>query len=73
MPLEILIDTKEEWTGRARLICFEKVDFPVSLHRFAIFHEPAIDTGGRIEICQAGIFENDSTQYGMPDAFDGAF
>ena len=75
MPLEILVDTKKKsgLTGMKSLSVFEKVD---SLSAY-ISAQPEMNrplsVAEGLKFAKQGFYENDSTQYLLPNAFDGAF
>lgn len=75
MPLEILIDTKKKngLAGARALSVFEKVDsLSAYIGSLSSMNRPLTLAEG-LKFAKQGFFENDSTQYGMPNAFDGAF
>ena len=75
MPLEIVIDTKKRngLTGMRALAVYEKVD---SLDQYigsqAEMNRPLSIAEG-LKFAKQGFYENDSTQYLMPNSFDGSF
>jgi predicted RND superfamily exporter protein len=75
MPLEIIIDTKKRngLTGMKSLAVFEKVD---SLSRYISgkkeINKPLSVAEG-LKFAKQAFYDNDSTQYLLPNAFDGAF
>lgn len=75
MPLEIVIDTKKRngLTGMRALNVYEKVD---SLSQYisaqSDMNRPLSVSEG-LKFAKQGFYENDSTQYLMPNAFDGSF
>ena len=75
MPLEVWIDTKKKngLTGMKALTVFEKVD---SLSQY-ICAQPSMNKplsiAEGLKFAKQGFYENDSTQYLMPNSFDGAF
>ncbi len=75
MPLEVWIDTKKKngLSGMKSLTVFEKVD---SLSQFISLrpsmNRPLSLVEG-LKFAKQAFYENDSTQYLMPNGFDGAF
>ncbi|RYF37955.1 MAG: RND transporter, partial [Chitinophagaceae bacterium] len=75
MPLEVLIDTKKKngLTGMRALAVFEKVD---SLAQF-IAAQPEmakpLSLAEGLKFAKQAFYEMDSTQYLLPNTFDGAF
>ena len=75
MPLEIMIDTKKRrgLSGLKSLVVFEKVD---SLAQFIgeqkEMTKPLTLAEG-LKFAKQGFYEGDSTNYLMPNTFDGAF
>ncbi len=75
MPLEIVVDTKKRngLTGMRALAVYEKVD---SLAQYigaqAEMNRPLSIAEG-LKFAKQGFYENDSTQYLMPNSFDGSF
>lgn len=75
MPLEIVIDTKKKngLTGMRALTVYEKVD------SLSAFIEGLPETNRPLSVAEGlkfakqAFYENDSTQYLMPNSFDGAF
>ena len=75
MPLEILIDTKKRngLTGMKSLLVFEKVDsLSTYISSMPEMNRPLSIAEG-LKFAKQGFYENDSTQYLMPNTFDGAF
>ncbi len=75
MPLEIMVDTKKRrgLTGMKALAIFEKVD---SLAQFIgaqkeMTYPLSIAEG--LKFAKQGFYEGDSTNYLLPNSFDGAF
>jgi len=75
MPLEIVVDTKKRngLTGMRALAVYEKVD---SLDKY-IAAQPdmnrPLSVAEGLKFAKQGFYENDSTQYLMPNSFDGSF
>ncbi|CAN5832021.1 MMPL family transporter [soil metagenome] len=75
MPLEIVVDTKKRngLTGMRALAVYEKVD---SLAQY-ISAQPdmnrPLSVAEGLKFAKQGFYENDSTQYLMPNSFDGSF
>ena len=75
MPLEIVIDTKKRrgLSGLKALSIFEKID---SLSQFIAaqkeMNQPLSVAEG-LKFAKQGFYEGDSTNYLLPNAFDGAF
>jgi predicted RND superfamily exporter protein len=75
MPLEILIDTKKKngLAGTRALTVFEKVDsLATYITGRSEMNRPLCISEG-LKFAKQGFFDNDSLQYSMPNAFDGAF
>ncbi len=75
MPLEILIDTRKKngLSGTKALNVFEKVDsFAMYIGSRKEMNRPLCVSEG-LKFAKQGFFDNDSTQYLMPNSFDGAF
>ena len=75
MPLEIVIDTKKKngLAGMKSLAVFEKVDSLSSyIAQKEEMNKPLCIAEG-LKFAKQGFYENDSTQYLMPNSFDGAF
>ena len=75
MPLEIVIDTKKRngLTGMKALEVFEKVDsLDLFISQQKSLSRPLSIAEG-LKFAKQGFYENDSTQYLMPNSFDGAF
>lgn len=75
MPLEIVIDTKKRngLTGMRALQVYEKVD---SLDMFIASQKEMnrpLSIAEGLKFAKQGFYENDSTQYLMPNTFDGSF
>ena len=75
MPLEIVIDTKKRngLAGMKALAVFEKVD---SLGTYIASRKEMnrpLSVAEGLKFAKQGFYENDSTQYLMPNTFDGAF
>lgn len=75
MPLEIIIDTKKKrgLSGMKALTVFERVDSLASFIRSMPEMNRPLSVAEGLKFAKQGFFENDSTQYTMPNAFDGAF
>ncbi|MEO7265512.1 MAG: MMPL family transporter, partial [Ferruginibacter sp.] len=75
MPLEIVVDTKKRYglTGMKSLAVFEKID---SLSAF-IAAQPQmnkpLNVAEGLKFVKQGFYEGDSSNYVLPNAFDGAF
>jgi predicted RND superfamily exporter protein len=75
MPLEIVVDTKKRYglTGMKSLVVFEKID---SLAAFIAaqpqMNKPLTVAEG-LKFVKQGFYEGDSSNYVLPNAFDGAF
>lgn len=75
MPLEILVDAKKRngIAGSRALQVFEKVDsLSDYIRQIPGMNRPLTIAEG-LKFAKQGFFDNDSTQYSMPNAFDGAF
>lgn len=75
MPLEIIVDTKKRngLTGMRALKVYEKVDsLDAFIARLPETNRPLSVAEG-LKFAKQAFYENDSTQYLMPNAFDGAF
>lgn len=75
MPLEIVVDTKRKngLTGMRALKVYEKVDsLDAFIARLPETNRPLSVAEG-LKFAKQAFYENDSTQYLMPNAFDGAF
>lgn len=75
MPLEILIDTKKRngLSGMKSLLVFEKVDsLSTYIANMPEMNRPLSIAEG-LKFAKQGFYENDSSQYLMPNTFDGAF
>lgn len=75
MPLEILIDANKRngIAGSRALQVFEKVDsLSDYIRQIPGMNRPLTIAEG-LKFAKQGFFDNDSTQYSMPNAFDGAF
>jgi hypothetical protein len=75
MPLEIVIDTKKRngLTGMRALAIFEKVD---SLAQYIASQKEMskpLSIAEGLKFAKQGFYEMDSTQYLIPNSFDGAF
>lgn len=75
MPLEILVDAKKKnsYTGLRALPVFEKID---SLSAFIAQQEnmsKPLSVAEGLKFAKQAFYEGDSTQYLMPNSFDGAF
>lgn len=75
MPLEIVVDTKKRngLTGMRALQVYEKVD---SLDMFIAAQKEMnrpLSIAEGLKFAKQGFYENDSTQYLMPNTFDGSF
>lgn len=72
MPLEIVIDTKRK-NGAVTLPVLEKMDQLIKyLNRFPeIGHALSITEG--VKFARQAYYDGDSTSYGIPNIFDGAF
>lgn len=75
MPLEILIDTKKRngLAGMRSLTVFEKVDSLAAFIASLPSMNRPLSVAEGLKFAKQGFYENDSTQYLMPNAFDGAF
>lgn len=75
MPLEIVVDTKKKYglSGMKALAVFEKID---SLSAF-ISRQPAMNkplsAAEGLKFAKQAFYEGDSTNYVLPNSFDGAF
>lgn len=75
MPLEIVVDTKKRngLTGMRALAVYEKVD---SLSQY-ISAQPEMNRplsiAEGLKFAKQGFYENDSSQYLIPNSFDGSF
>ncbi len=75
MPLEIVVDTKKRYglTGMKSLVVFEKID---SLSAY-IAAQPQMNkpfnVAEGLKFVKQGFYEGDSSNYVLPNAFDGAF
>lgn len=75
MPLEIVVDTKKRYglTGMKALAVFEKID---SLSAY-IAAQPQmnkpLNVAEGLKFVKQGFYEGDSSNYVLPNAFDGAF
>jgi predicted RND superfamily exporter protein len=75
MPLEIVIDTRKRngLTGIRALTVFEKVDSLAQyISSYKEMNRPLSLAEG-LKFAKQGFYEMDSTQYLMPNSFDGAF
>lgn len=75
MPLEIVVDTKKKngLSGFKALETFEKIDtFSRFLSQIPALRRPLSLAEG-LKFAKQGFYEMDSTQYLMPNSFDGAF
>jgi hypothetical protein len=75
MPLEIVIDTKKRngLSGMRALTVYEKVDsLAMYIGAQKEMNRPLSVAEG-LKFAKQGFYENDSTQYLMPNTFDGAF
>ena len=75
MPLEIVIDTKKKngLTGMRALSVYEKVDsLSAFISKLPETNRPLSVAEG-LKFAKQAFYENDSTQYLMPNSFDGAF
>ncbi|HAN66335.1 MAG TPA: RND transporter, partial [Chitinophagaceae bacterium] len=75
MPLEILVDANKRngIAGSRALQVFEKVDsLSDYIRQIPGMNRPLTIAEG-LKFAKQGFFDNDSTQYSMPNAFDGAF
>lgn len=75
MPLEIIIDTKKRngLTGMRALEVYEKVDsLAMYISARPEMNRPLSVAEG-LKFAKQGFYENDSTQYLMPNSFDGSF
>jgi hypothetical protein len=75
MPLEIVIDTKKRngLTGLKSLQVFEKIDsLSAYIHSRPEMNRPLSVAEG-LKFAKQGFYDNDSTQYLLPNTFDGAF
>lgn len=75
MPLEIVVDTKKRngLTGMRALAVFEKID---SLAQYIAAQKEMskpLSIAEGLKFAKQGFYEMDSTQYLMPNSFDGAF
>ena len=75
MPLEIVIDTKKRrgLSGMKALTIFEKVD---SLAQFIAAQKEMtapLSIAEGLKFAKQGFYEGDSTNYMLPNSFDGAF
>ena len=75
MPLEIVIDTKKKHglSGMKSLSVFEKVD---SLSNYIASKKEMnrpLSVAEGLKFAKQGFYDNDATQYLMPNSFDGAF
>jgi hypothetical protein len=75
MPLEITVDTKKRngLSGMKALSIFEKVDSLASYIAASKDMSRPLSVAEGLRFAKQGFYENDSTQYLMPNAFDGAF
>jgi predicted RND superfamily exporter protein len=75
MPLEIVIDTKKKngLAGMKALAVYEKVDaLSAYIAQRTEMNKPLSIAEG-LKFAKQGFYENDSTQYLLPNSFDGAF
>ena len=75
MPLEIVVDTKKRngLTGMRALMVYEKVDsLAMYIGSQNTMNRPLSIAEG-LKFAKQGFYENDSSQYLMPNTFDGAF
>ncbi len=75
MPLEIVVDTKKRngLTGMRALMVYEKVDsLAMYIAAQKEMNRPLSIAEG-LKFAKQGFYENDSTQYLMPNTFDGSF
>lgn len=75
MPLEIVLDTKKRngLTGMRALMVYEKVD---SLAMYIASQKEMnrpLSVAEGLKFAKQGFYENDSSQYLMPNTFDGSF
>ncbi len=75
MPLEIVVDTKKRngLSGMRALLVYEKVD---SLAQYIAAQKEMnrpLSIAEGLKFAKQGFYENDSTQYIMPNTFDGSF
>jgi len=72
MPLEIVVDTKKK-NGAVSLPVLDKIDKLIQyLHQFPeIGHTLSITEG--VKFAKQAYFDGDSTNYAVPNMFDGAF
>lgn len=75
MPLEIIIDTKKRngLTGMKSLSVFEKVDSLSNYISAKKAMNRPLSVAEGLKFAKQAFYENDSTQYLLPNAFDGAF
>ncbi len=75
MPLEIVVDTKKRngLTGMKALAVFEKVDSLASFIAAQKEMNRPLSIAEGLKFAKQGFYENDSSQYMMPNSFDGAF
>ncbi len=75
MPLEIIIDTKKRngLTGMKSLAVFEKVDSLSNYISAKKAMNRPLSVAEGLKFAKQAFYENDSTQYLLPNAFDGAF
>lgn len=75
MPLEIVVDTKKRngLTGMRALNVYEKVDSLAQYISSQAYMNRPLSVSEGLKFAKQGFYENDSTQYLMPNAFDGSF
>ena len=75
MPLEIVIDTKKRngLTGLKALTVYEKVDSLAGFISSMPSMNRPLSVAEGLKFAKQGFYDNDSTQYLMPNTFDGAF
>jgi uncharacterized protein len=75
MPLEIVIDTKKRngLSGMKALMVFEKIDSLAAYIASQSELSRPLSIAEGLKFAKQGFYENDSTQYLMPNSFDGAF
>jgi len=75
MPLEIVVDTKKRngLSGIKSLLVFEKIDsLSAYISSKKEMNKPLSIAEG-LKFAKQGFYDNDSTQYLLPNTFDGAF
>ncbi len=75
MPLEIVVDSKKRYglSGMKSLSVFEKVDSMSSYISAKPEMNRPLSIAEGLKFAKQAFYENDSSQYLMPNSFDGAF